>query len=55
VSLELADEAIANSLKESMSQNLPYKDCYKAAKEKIELLARIIPKSPLPALLEKPS
>lgn len=51
--IELADEAIANSLKESMANNLNYKDCYTAAKEKIELLARIIPKSPLPALLEK--
>jgi len=53
--IELADEAIANSLKESMANNLNYKDCYKAAKEKIELLARIIPRSPLPALLEKSS
>lgn len=51
--IEIADEAIANTLEECMNQNLPYKECYLKAKEKIELLAKIIPKSPLPALLHK--
>lgn len=49
--IELADEAIANTLKECMEQKIPYKECYVKAKEKIELLSRIIPKSPLPCLL----
>jgi len=51
--IEMADEVIAQSLKESMDKGLPYKDCYKEAKTRIEQLARILPKSPLPALLNK--
>ncbi len=51
--IEMADEAIAFSLKDSMEKNIPYKDCYKIAKEKICILASVIPKSPLPALLAK--
>ena len=51
--IEMADEAIAISLEESMKIGLPYKECYQKAKEKIELLAKIFPKSPLPTLLEE--
>jgi phage regulator Rha-like protein len=49
--IEMADEAIALSLEDSMLQGLPYKECYKKAKDKIELLARIFPPSPLAILL----
>ncbi len=51
--IEMADEAIAISLKDSMSKKIPYKECYQIAKEKICALASIFPKSPLPALLSK--
>jgi hypothetical protein len=51
--IEMADEVVAQSLKESMENSLPYKDCYKEAKARIEQLARILPKSPLPKLLEE--
>lgn len=49
--IEMADEAVAVSLTESMSKNISYKECYQIAKEKISLLSRIFPRSPLPALL----
>jgi len=49
--IEMADEAVAVSLRDSMDAGLPYKECYQQAKIRIELLAKIIPRSPLPALL----
>lgn len=49
--IEMADEAISISLRESMDQKLHYKECYQKAKEKIELLVKIFPRSPLPQLL----
>jgi len=49
--IEMADEAISISLKESMELLVPYKECYQRAKEKISLLAKIFPRSPLPQLL----
>ena len=49
--IEMADEAICISLKESMAKKTPYKECYQIAKERICLLASIFPKSPLPLLL----
>lgn len=49
--IEMADEAVAISLADSMNKGIPYKECYKLAKEKILLLAKIFPPSPLPALL----
>lgn len=49
--IEMADEAIAISLAESMDSGVPYKECFQIAKEKISLLAKIFPKSPLPVLL----
>jgi phage regulator Rha-like protein len=52
--VEMADEAIADSLEDAMNQGLHYKDCYKKAKEKIEALAKIFPPSPLPCLFDKP-
>lgn len=52
--IEMADEAIARALNEAMEQGLHYKECYKYAKERIELLAKIFPPSPLPLLLAKP-
>ncbi len=51
--IEMADEAIANVIQEEMSKKTPYKEIYLRAKEKIELLAKIFPPSPLPMLLEK--
>jgi len=51
--IEMADEVISQSLKESMEKKLPYKECYHEAKARIEQLARILPKSPLPSLLGK--
>jgi phage regulator Rha-like protein len=51
--IEMADEAVAISLKDSMSKNIPYKECYQIAKDRICLLAKIFPPSPLPLLLEK--
>ena len=50
--IEMADEAVAISLKDSMSKNLPYKECYQIAKDRICLLAKIFPPSPLPLLLK---
>ncbi len=49
---EMADEAIAISLEDSMSKSIPYKECYQIAKEKICMLAKIFPPSPLLLLLE---
>lgn len=50
--IEMADEAIALSLDESMKLKIHYKECYQRAKEKISLLAKIFPPSPLPSLLK---
>ena len=49
--IEVADEVIANSLKDSMSKQIPYKECFQIAKECITRLASLMPKSPLPMLL----
>lgn len=49
--VEMADEAIAISLQDSMNKNIPYKECFQIAKDKICSLAKIFPKSPLPVLL----
>ena len=51
--IEMADEAVARALDEAMTQGLHYKECYKYAKERIELLAKIFPPSPLPQLLSQ--
>lgn len=51
--IEMADEAIAISLQDSMNKNIPYKECYQIAKERICMLAKIFPPSPLPLLLEQ--
>ena len=51
--VEMADEAIAISLQDSMEKNIPYKECFKIAKDKVCALAAIFPRSPLPLLLEK--
>lgn len=49
--IEMADEAVATALEEAMNSGLHYKECYVKAKEKIQLLAKIFPPSPLPLLL----
>lgn len=49
--IKCADEAIQQTLIDGMNENLPYKEIYIKAKEKIELLAKIFPPSPLPQLL----
>ena len=49
--IEVADEVIANSLKDSMSKQIPYKECFQIAKECITRLASLMPNSPLPMLL----
>ncbi len=49
--IEAADYAVMVALEEGMDQSLNYKDIYLKAKNKIELLASIFPKSPLPLLL----
>ena len=49
--IEMADEAIARALDEAMNLGMHYKECYKFAKDRIELLAKIFPPSPLPLLL----
>ena len=49
--IELADEVIANSLKDSMDKKIPYKECFQIAKECISKLSDLMPKSPLPLLL----
>ena len=49
--IEVADEVIANSLKDSMSKQIPYKECFQIAKECITRLASLMPKSPLPMML----
>ncbi len=50
--IEMADEAVGISLQESMSKNIHYKECYQIAKDRICMLAKIFPPSPLPLLLE---
>jgi len=49
--IEMADEAIAIALEEAMNEGVHYKECFIRAKEKIQLLAKIFPPSPLPLLL----
>jgi hypothetical protein len=49
---EMADEAIAISIQDSMSKNIPYKECFQIAKDKVCALAKIFPRSPLPLALE---
>ncbi len=49
--IEMADEAVKISLQEGMDAGLHYKEIYKLAKSKIDALAKIFPKSPLPLLL----
>lgn len=49
--IEMADQAIAISLRDSMEKEIPYKECYQIAKDKISLLVKIFPRSPLPQLL----
>lgn len=51
--IRMADKAIEISLNESMELGLHYKECFKRAKEKVEMLAKIFHKSPLLSLLEK--
>jgi len=51
--IETADQAVMYALEEGMDANLPYKEIYIKAKERVEALARIFPKSPLPMLLSK--
>lgn len=51
--IEMADEAVAVSLRESIDKGLPYKECYQEAKKRIEMLAKIIPPSLLPVLLSQ--
>jgi len=50
--IEIADEVIANSLKDSMEKGIAYKECFQIAKESISKLASLMPKSPLPCMLE---
>lgn len=42
-----ADDVIEKALKEGMEKDLPYKDCYKLAKERVVAFADIIGKSPV--------
>jgi hypothetical protein len=51
--IKIADEAIAVALEEGMEKGLNYKDCYILAKDRIGMLAKVLPRSPLPALLNK--
>ena len=53
--IEMADEAIAISLSDSMRDKIPYKECYQIAKDRICMLAKIFPPSPLPLLLDNKS
>lgn len=50
--IKMADEAVRVTLEEEMKKETHYKEIYKAAKEKIEALARILPPSPLPLFIE---
>ena len=49
--IEMADEAVRLALEEGMMNQLHYKEIYKLAKSKIETIASVFPKYPLPALL----
>lgn len=51
--IEAADQAVSIALEDGMEQGLNYKEIYLLAKNKIEALAKIFPKSPLPLLLDK--
>lgn len=51
--IKMADEAVRITLEEEMKKDTHYKEIYKLAKAKIDALASIFPKSPLPALLTK--
>jgi phage regulator Rha-like protein len=48
--IQVADQGVIAALEEGMQEGLPYKDIYVKAKERIEILARVIPKSPLALL-----
>ena len=51
--LKCADEAVQQSLIDGMAENLNYKEIYRLAKSKVEAIAKIFPRSTLPALLSK--
>lgn len=51
--ISVADQAVANALEEGMKDKVHYKECYVLAKKQIEMLSKIIPRSPLPMLLTK--
>jgi phage regulator Rha-like protein len=46
--ISAADQIVLKTLRDGMSEGLPYKDIYKRAKESVESFAKIIGKSPLP-------
>jgi hypothetical protein len=46
--IEMADRAIGIALEDGMNDKLHYKDIYLKAKEKIEALAKIFPRTPIP-------
>lgn len=46
--IKTADMAVTEALKEGMAKELPYKEIYQLAKDRVEALAKIFPKSLLP-------
>jgi len=46
-SLKMADHAVARAIEEGMRKNIPYKEVYKLAKQRVEGFASIIGKTPL--------
>lgn len=48
-----ADIAVAEALKIGMEESLPYKEIYQLAKQRVELIASVIPKTTVPMLESK--
>lgn len=46
-SLKMADHAVSRAINEGMTENLPYKDIYKLAKQRVETFASVIGKMPI--------
>jgi len=51
--LKMADRVIANTIKEGMGKNLPYKDVYQLCKERVEMYARAVGKVPIVKAIEE--
>lgn len=49
--IKVADMAVIEAIKEGIKNKMHYKEIYKLAKERVEILSKIVPKSPLAFLI----